>query len=43
MTKRLTAADIRREIVTGLTEWFEQTDDMLEAAAAEDAEAAIRR
>jgi hypothetical protein len=41
MTKRLTAADIRREIVTGLTEWFGQSDHMLEAAA-EDAEAAIR-
>jgi hypothetical protein len=35
MKKWLTAADIRREIVTGLTEWFEQTYNTLEAAAAE--------
>jgi dihydropteroate synthase len=41
MTKRLTAANIRRETVTGLTEWFQQSDNMLEVAA-EDAEAAIR-
>jgi hypothetical protein len=38
MKKWLTAADIRREIVTGLQAWFEQTDNTLEAAAvAEDA------
>jgi hypothetical protein len=30
--KWLTAADIRREIVEGLQEWFEQADNMLEAA-----------
>jgi hypothetical protein len=44
MKKWLRAADIRREIVTGLQAWFEKTDNKLEAAAAaEDAdEAAIR-
>ena len=43
MKKWLTAADIRREIVTGLTEWFEQTDTLeAAAAAAEDAESEIR-
>jgi hypothetical protein len=36
MKKWLTAADIRREIVPGLQAWFEQTDNTLEAAAAED-------
>jgi hypothetical protein len=37
------AADIQREIVTGLQAWFENTDNTLEAAAAEDADkAAIR-
>jgi hypothetical protein len=43
MKKWLTSADIRREIVAGLKAWFEQTDNTLEAAAAEDAdELAIR-
>jgi hypothetical protein len=45
MKKCLTAAEVRREIITGLTESFEQTDNMLEAAEAEDAdvdEVAIR-
>jgi hypothetical protein len=37
MKKWLTAADIWREIVTGLKAWFEQTDNTLEAAASEDA------
>jgi hypothetical protein len=36
MKRWLTAADIRREIVTGLQAWFEQTDNTLEVAAAED-------
>jgi hypothetical protein len=34
--KWLTVTDIRREIVEGLQEWFEQADNMLEAAPAED-------
>jgi hypothetical protein len=35
MKKWLTAADIRREIITGLVQaWFEQTDTTLQAAAA---------
>jgi hypothetical protein len=34
MKKWLTVADIRREILTGLQAWFEQTDNTLEAAAA---------
>jgi hypothetical protein len=43
MKNWLTAADIRREIVTGLQAWFEQTDTTLKAVAAEDTdEVAIR-
>ncbi len=42
MKKWLTAADIRREIITGLTEWFQQTDNVLEATEVEDDEAATR-
>jgi hypothetical protein len=40
--KWLTAADIRREIVTGLKAWFEQTDTTLEAAAEDADELAMR-
>jgi hypothetical protein len=43
MKKWLTAADIRREIITGLQAWFEQTHPTLQAAVAEDTdEGAIR-
>jgi hypothetical protein len=37
------AADIRREIVTGTTEWFEQTDNTLDAAVVEYADAVAIR
>jgi hypothetical protein len=36
MKKWLTAADTRREITEGLREWFEQADNVLETAPAED-------
>jgi hypothetical protein len=36
MKKWLTTADIRREITEGLREWFEQADNALETAPAED-------
>jgi hypothetical protein len=43
MKKWLTVTDIRRDIVTGLQAWFEQIDNTLEVAAAEDTdEVAIR-
>jgi hypothetical protein len=33
MKKRLTTADIRREILTVLTEWFEQRENMLHSVS----------
>jgi hypothetical protein len=36
MKKWLTAADTRLEITEGLREWFEQADNVLETAPAED-------